>query len=175
MADGRIQDVMRALTIALVLAALPVAAEEKKKSADPAAPATTAAAAAPAAQQQPDSPLVAAAKRANRLGKKPAKVITNESLKTSGQNAHITTTATQAPLVMPKPLDPPRPTPEMEAARAQQAQKQKQAEEAEKQRKAKEAQERKAQADAAAREDGYDGMQDDASELPGTNPPPPQF
>jgi hypothetical protein len=38
---------------------------------------------------------VAAARRANRLGKKSAsKVITNETLKTSGQKAHVTTTET---------------------------------------------------------------------------------
>jgi len=46
--------------------------------------------------QQPaqgDSPLVAAAKRSGRLGKKPAFVITNENLVTTG--GHITTTSSQ--------------------------------------------------------------------------------
>ncbi len=49
---------------------------------------------------QADSPLVAAAKRANRLGKKSSSkvVITNETLKTSGQNAHVTTAETQRDL-----------------------------------------------------------------------------
>ena len=74
--------------------ALPMLADEPKKSEEPKPqPAqTTTAQAAPA---QPDSPLVAAARRANRLGKKSgSKVITNETLKTSGQKAHVTTTET---------------------------------------------------------------------------------
>ena len=82
-------------TLTLALLALPLLAEEAKKSetAKPKAAQTPAAAAQPA---QPDSPLVAAAKRANRLGKKPAsKVITNETLKSSGTNAHVTTTQQQ--------------------------------------------------------------------------------
>lgn len=49
-----------------------------------------------------DSPLVAAAKRAQRLGKKPAFVITNATLVTSGSHAHVTTSATA-----PKPLNLP--------------------------------------------------------------------
>ena len=59
-----------------------------------------AAATAALAQEQPvqDSPLVAAAKRSNRLGKKPAMVITNETLKSSGAKAHVTTTASQPAL-----------------------------------------------------------------------------
>ena len=47
----------------------------------------------PAPAQTGDSPLVAAAKRTNRLGKKPATVITNESLVKSG--GHFTTTKSQ--------------------------------------------------------------------------------
>lgn len=65
----------------------------------------------PAAQ---DSPLVAAAKRANRKGKKPTNVITNETLKKSGGSAHVTTAEKQAPLKVPAPAPvvlPP--TPEM--------------------------------------------------------------
>lgn len=185
MDHGRIKDVMtRALTIILVLA-LPVLADEKKagKAEKPAASstadatttaATTTAAAEPQAAQ-PDSPLVAAAKRANRLGKKPGNVITNATLKSSGTNAHVTTTDKQAIFQMPRPLEPPRDTPEMVAAKAQQDQRAKAAEQAEKDRKAKEEQERKVQEAASAAEEGYDGSQDDASEFTGANPPPPQF
>lgn len=186
MVHGRIKDVMtRALTIILVLA-LPVLAEEKKaeQPATTTTAATTTADAAgaaktqPAAAQpaQPDSPLVAAAKRTNRLGKKkPTNVITNETLKSAGANAHVTTTQTQAIFQMPQPLEPPRDTPEMAAAKAQQAQRKQAAEQAETDRKAKDEQAKKQEAEAAAREEGYDGSQDDASEFTGANPPPPQF
>jgi hypothetical protein len=182
----RIKDVMtRALTIALVLA-LPVLApamapvmaeekkaEEKKPEQTAAAATTTTAAAAP--QAQPDSPLVAAAKRANRLGKKPTNVITNATLKSSGANAHVTTTEKQSVFQMPLPLEPPRDTPEMAARKAQQEQRAKVAEQTEKDRKAKQEQEQKTQNQAAAAEEGYDGAQDDAAEFTGANPPPPQF
>lgn len=79
----------RAMTSMLTLAllALPVLAEEPKKTETPAQ----------------DSPLVAAAKRSNRLGKKPTNVITNETLKKSGANAHVTTTANQKKLPLPQP------------------------------------------------------------------------
>ena len=52
---------------------------------------------------QKDSPLVAAAKAANRLGKKPAFVITNETLKTM-TNAHLTTTDNARKIEVPKPV-----------------------------------------------------------------------
>jgi hypothetical protein len=53
-----------------------------------------------------DSPLVAAAKRAKRLGKKPGYVITNATLVTSGSHAHVTTSATTpAPLNLPAPTN----------------------------------------------------------------------
>ncbi|HKO56377.1 MAG TPA: hypothetical protein VJ276_10900 [Thermoanaerobaculia bacterium] len=73
-----------ALATAIVSIALPLAAAE----------ATSQDAPKPAVQ---DSPLVAAAKRANRLGKKPAFVITNETLRTM-TNAHLTTSSTVPPL-----------------------------------------------------------------------------
>lgn len=181
MVHGRIKDVMtRALTIILVLA-LPVLAEDPK-AVQPAADtattttATTTAAAAEAQPVQTDSPLVAAAKRANRLGKKkPANVITNATLKSSGTNAHVTTTERQAIFQMPQALEPPRDTPEMAAAKAQAAQRAKAAEQAEADKKVKEEQAKKDQTASAAREEGYDGSQDDASEFTGANPPPPQF
>jgi hypothetical protein len=164
----------RALIVLVV--ALPLMADEPKSdNKEKTSPATTTtAAAAPAAQ--PDSPLVAAAKRANRKGRKSTAIlITNENLKTSGANAHVTSTTNSATIQMPKPLEPPRPTPEMEHAR-QQAEHQKQvAEQEAKVRKVKEEKERAAQQAAAAAEEGYDGMQDDAGEFVGANPPPPQF
>lgn len=62
---------------------------------------------APASAHTGDSPLVAAAKRSGRLGKKPSAVITNETLVKSG--GHFTTTKEQsavaaapAPLTIPK-------------------------------------------------------------------------
>ena len=172
----RINDVMtRALTLFLVLA-LPLLAEDKKAtSADAEAEKTTTATTTAAPEAQHDSPLVAAAKRANRLGKKPTNVITNATLKTSGAGAHVTTTETQTAIRMPKPLEPPRDTPEMAHAKIQQAQRAKAAEQAEKDRLAKEEQKKKEAAQAAAREEGYDGTQDDAAEYVGNNAPPPQF
>jgi len=79
----------RTLTFAAVLAlAVPLFAAESKPLANPTQ--------APA---QGDSPLVAAAKRTNRLGKKPGYVITNENLVTKG--GHFTTTDQQAPVPNP--------------------------------------------------------------------------
>lgn len=83
------------VTTAMLALALPMLAEEPKKSEEPKPqPAQTTTAATTVAQA--DSPLVAAAKRANRLGKKSTSkvVITNDTLKNSGQNAHVTTTET---------------------------------------------------------------------------------
>jgi len=54
----------------------------------------------PAVQQ--DSPLVAAAKRANRLGKKPSMVITNENLVHMNDGRGFTTTTGQQPVTAPK-------------------------------------------------------------------------
>lgn len=68
--------------------------------------------AAPAATQPPspnDSPLVRAAKKANRLGRKPGFVITNENMHTLTAPARISTTnyAGSAPTVSAPPLQPP--------------------------------------------------------------------
>ena len=177
---GHIKDVMKRALPLVFVAALPLLADEPKSANTETAPAkttatATTAAAAPAPEAQADSPLVAAAKRANRKNKKPSNLITNETLKTVGANAHVTTTATQSTIAMPKPLDPPRPTPEMAHARAQEIKKKALAEEAEKQKKVDDEKERKKREAAAAAEEGYDGMGDDASEFVGSNPPPPQF
>ncbi|HEY4641467.1 MAG TPA: hypothetical protein VII75_09005 [Thermoanaerobaculia bacterium] len=80
---------------------------------------------------QADSPLVAAAKRTNRLGKKPGYVITNDNLVTTG--GHFTTTAQQVPLTTPLPSSNAAVNPQLQqqqqaAAAAEQA-KQKKAEE----------------------------------------------
>ncbi len=153
----------RAVTsiITLLLLALPLVADDAKKSEKPAAKSETAAPAPqpttlseqPAAQQQ-DSPLVAAAKRTGRLGKKPTNVITNETVKSSGGNAHITTTKEQRALNMPPLPKAPRPTPEMVHAEKQQRLRLAEEQTAEKQRKAEEARQlRLARAAEAAEEE----------------------
>lgn len=79
----------RTLTLAVFfIAATPLFAAEPKPVANPTQPTTPV-----------ESPLVAAARRANRLGKKPAYVITNENLVTTG--GHFTTTDQQIPFVTP--------------------------------------------------------------------------
>lgn len=125
----------------------------------------TGAASAADTEQKPvqqDSPMVAAAKRANRKGRKPANVITNATLAKSGSGAHITTTTAQQPFVAPKPYVPPVPTPEMAGQQARDAAKRRDAEEAAKQKKAAEAQKHAAAAAAAASEEGlYDDAEVD--------------
>lgn len=79
----------------LLTAALPLCADDPKP-APPEAAATAATATAPE-----ESPLVRAARRANRLGKKPGTVITNDSVKKS--KGHVTTTTVQRPIDIPKP------------------------------------------------------------------------
>jgi len=109
----------RALTSALALAllAFPLAADDAKKTEPKAA----------APQPAPeDSPLVAASKRMNRLGRKPKSkiVITNETLKQSGEGAHVTTSEQQPAIKMPAPSPATKPTPEMVAAKRTAEQKQ---------------------------------------------------
>jgi len=119
----------RTLATTLTLAlALPLLAEEAKKAEETPKP-------QPAAQA--DSPLVAAAKRANRLGKKStSKVITNQTVKESGANAHVTTTSKQTSLDAVIKQDPPAPTPEMVAAKKIAERQKLEAEEAAKKREA---------------------------------------
>lgn len=160
----------RALCLFVALA-LPLAAEETKQKPAEAAPRTQPA----APQAQSDSPLVAAAKRANRLGRKPAApVITNETLRQSGANAHVTTTSAQRPLVLPPSLPAPRPTPEMQADAAKAAREKVLAAEAVKKQKADAEKAVKEAEAAAATEDGYDGGRDDGDEFAGQAPPPPR-
>lgn len=100
---------MKRLTmLAVALVALPILAEDAAKKP------------APAPVQQQDSPLVAAARRSNRLGKKkPANLITNANL-TKASGARVTTTENLGTINLPPPPDPPRATPEM-AAQAKKA------------------------------------------------------
>jgi hypothetical protein len=90
-------------------------------------------AASPAAPHE--SPLVAAARKSTRKGKKPAKVITNDTLSKSG--GHITTGIKGLP---PIPPEPPAPkyasTPPPSAEDTADAEKKKKAEEAERKKKA---------------------------------------
>ena len=105
----------RALILSTIaLAALPLLADEKAKTTETAQPASV----APANAAAQDSPLVAAARRMNRLGKKPTNVITNETLTKSSGTAHITSAATPLkPIALPPPTGEARPTPEMVAAK----------------------------------------------------------
>ncbi|MGZ4777714.1 MAG: hypothetical protein ACXVH7_08655 [Thermoanaerobaculia bacterium] len=68
------------IVLAIVAVTIPLFAAEKKATPPAPTPTVTITAAPAATQQQPDSPLVAAAKRSGRLGKKPTFVITNETL-----------------------------------------------------------------------------------------------
>lgn len=141
----------RALTIVLALGLGASAfADDAAKNAEPQPQP------APQAVTTADSPMVAAAKRANRKGRKSTTpVITNDDLNKSGAGVHVSTTATQKPFVMPK--EPPVPTPEMMHQQQREAEKRRAAAEAEKQKKAAETKEEAAAAAAAAVEEGlYD-------------------
>lgn len=149
----------RSSIVALAFAALPLLAEEPAKKPEPAA--KPAQASQPAAE--PDSPLVAAARRTNRLGKKrPANVITNATLTKSGSaSAHVTTTETQAPLVLPPPLAEPPPTPEMLARAKAEERRKKDTASAEKKKKDTAAWEEKMKKAAERAEEGmYDAEED---------------
>lgn len=149
----------------LSLAALltfPLLAEEPKKTtkktaAEPKVKATTDTA-APAA----GSPLVNAARRSNRLGKKPTNVITNETLK--GSKGHVTTTTVQRPVNVPAPEQGPEA--KLAAERAAKAAKAKQIHEiGAEQKKAADTEKRAAAAEAA--EDGgqYDAEDADPAQV----------
>lgn len=143
------------IVVALVVSgAVPAWGAEEKRA--------TGTAAAPAAQT--DSPLVAAAKRTKRKGKKASNVITNETLRQSGANARVTTTAVQRPFVVPKAYEPPAPTPEMVAAREREQQKRAAATAQAARTETEEARRVAAAAAAAAAEEGFydDGEADPA-------------
>jgi hypothetical protein len=100
---------------------------------------------------QPDSPLVAAAKRTNRLGKKPSLVITNENLVRINDGRGFTTSTAQQPVTAPKADI--KPTPEMQAAAANQKARETAAAAALEKRKIQDAK----SAQAAQREGHYEG------------------
>ncbi len=124
-----------------------------------------------------DSPMVAAAKRANRKGKKPTNVITNETLSKSGATAHVTTTATQKPFAAPKPYVPPPPTPDMVAQQQREAAKKRAAAQAAAQAKAEEAKSKSTEAAASGAEEAYfenDEETDPAQQTGTVDQKPPQ-
>ncbi len=91
------------LTSALALCAITAVAADPQPQApppEPTHPVSQQTLSAPATSLKQDSPLVAAAKRAGRLGKKPTSVITNDTLLKTG--GHFTTTQYQDPLPNPK-------------------------------------------------------------------------
>jgi hypothetical protein len=113
-----------------------------------------------------DSPLVAAMKRSTRKsGKAKSPVITNETVKNSGANAHITTTDTQAALD-PLPDRPPqtidtKTSPQTKATEAEERAKKKAPKPATPEEQAKQRARR-----AEAAEQGYDGGRgDDADDM----------
>jgi hypothetical protein len=171
-----ITNMKRAIGVIAVALALPLGAQEKTDKTATAAAGQPPVAGQAAQSAQPDSPLVAAAKRANRLGRKSkSDVITNDSVKSSGGTAHVTTSSAPSAMHAPKPMEPARPTPEMVAAEEAAKLRKKLAEETLQQKAAREEKTRKQERAAAATEQGYDGTEDDASEFAGTQPPPPQL
>ena len=140
----------RALTIVLALGigASAFADDAEKK---PAATETQAAPAEPVTTA--DSPMVAAAKRANRKGRKPAApVITNDTLNKSGAGVHVSTTAQQKPFVLPK--EPPVPTMDMMARQIREAEQRRVAAQAAAEKKAATEKQQSIEAAAAAAEEG---------------------
>jgi hypothetical protein len=141
----------RALTLSLAaFLTFPLLAEEPKKAEENATPPVTDSAA-------PDSAMVQAAKRSNRLGRKGTSkiVITNASLK--GSKGHVTTTTIQHPVNVPEPeLGPEAKLAKERASRAAD-EKRLRALGSEKERKAAAAREKRLAAAAEAAEDaGYD-------------------
>ena len=166
----------RALTLPIALAiAVPLfGADAKKSDEKPVQPAAPVHAAAQPAVQK-DSPLVAAAKRANRLGKRPGTVITNESVLAS--KGHITTTTVVREVNVPAPeLGPEGKLVQEKAEKAAEA-KRAQGEIAAKEKAAAEEKARQAAQAAAAAEEGVDGGRDDADAgyFGQTGTQPPQF
>ena len=142
------------LTVLAVAIALPLSAEEPAKQTEEKRKPVTLSAPATPATGQPDSPLVAAARRSNRLGKKPTNLITNKDLK-KGSDARFTTTENQGTLNLPAPSGP---TPEMVAAQKREEERRKR--EAAEQRK-RELEEKRQAKIANAAERAEEGMYED--------------
>lgn len=149
----------RALTLLVAAFALPLLAEEPARTTAEKKQQPVNLSAAPAGQ---DSPLVAAARRSNRLGKKPANVITNKDLK-KASDARITTTENQGTLNLPEPMGP---TPEMVQAARLQAEREKRAAEEKRKREAEERRKAKMANAAERAEEGVyaDGEGDDEAQ-----------
>lgn len=148
----------RFLTIPLLfLAALPLVADGKKPEKATEKPRAEATTTAPA---ETDSPLVQAMKRANRQGKKPGRVITNETIRSA--KGHITTTKEQHPVDVPEPQLSPNELAEQNMVRVRQEEAKVRQLGAEKEKKAAEERERRIAASAARAEEGlYEELDDD--------------
>ena len=164
-----------ALTIPLALAfALPLFADEPRRAQEKPVQAPASATASQPAKQA-DSPLVAAAKRANRIGKK-RNVITNESLAASKGHVTSTTVAT-APSVPAPELGPEAKLAQEKAAKAAEARRA-QEEVAAKEKAAAEENARIAARKGAAMEEGLASGHDDAEgyfDDAGSETKPPQI
>lgn len=151
---------MKRVLLVLVAATLAVplwSDEVKKEQPRPAKPAESAPATttiSTTTSSSGDSIFVQAARRANRKGKKPTNVITNDTLSKSGGKSHITTTASQYAVSIPEV----EPTAEMKA-RVVQAEAKKAADEkaAAERKKAEARQERMNQTAATEDEDLFNG------------------
>jgi hypothetical protein len=141
--------VLTLTTVALL--ALPLmAAEPQKTTGDKTA-------AAPAATA--DSPLVAAAKRSKAARKKPTgQVITDATLSKVGGKAHVTTSATDRPIVVLPPAPPSAEVVANQARIAERAKQQKAAEEAAKRARVEEL--KKQRQESAAEESDSDYLSD---------------
>lgn len=151
----------RFLTIPLTLfMALPLFADEPKtQPSSEKAPTTKT---APAASTT-DSPMVQAMKRANRQGKKPARVITNETLRTS--KGHVTTTTAQQPVDVPEPQLSPNELAEQNMVRAREQEAKLKELGAAKEKEAAEKRERRLAASAERAEEGlYEELDDDPAQ-----------
>ncbi|HXG58434.1 MAG TPA: hypothetical protein VNL91_05390 [Thermoanaerobaculia bacterium] len=153
----------------LLSATLPlVAAEPQKEAAQGSAqePKTDVAQLSPAPEKAIESPLVAAARRANRLGKKPAFVITNATVaQSAAADAHVTTTTTSRSVQVP----PPAPSREAQMA-ANQALDRKAVERAAAEKKKEEAQ----KANSRPPYDDAESLYGDPNRPDAVEPPPPQ-
>lgn len=147
-------------TLFAFLIALPLVADEPKpQTSKEKTGTTTVAPAAPTA----DSPLVQAMKRANRAGKKPGRVITNETVRTS--KGHVTTTTAQQPVDVPEPRLSTNERAEQNMVRAREEEAKIREMGAAKEKKAAEERERRAAASAARVEEGlYEEVDDDPAQ-----------
>jgi hypothetical protein len=147
--------VLTLTTVALF--ALPLLAGEPQKTADGKTAAAPATVTAPASTT--DSPLVAAAKRSKAARKKPVgQVITDATLSKVGGKAHVTTSATNRPIVVLPPAPPSAEVVANQARIAEKAKQQKAAEDAAKRARVEEL--KKQRQESAAEESDSDYLSD---------------